>query len=103
MSEPVYMLNALWLKKPDGAKKYQEYGRAATPLLKRAGAEVMTNYQPEASLIGEFNPDVFFMVRYPSQAAFEAMVASEEYQAILHLREDALENSLLIRCKPFDW
>ena len=29
--EKVYMLNALWFKKPDGAQRYAEYGAAAGP------------------------------------------------------------------------
>lgn len=103
MSEAVYMLNALWLKADGGREKYLAYGAAARPLLKKAGAQVMENYTPEKSLIGEFDPDVFFLVRYPSKAAFDEMVSSKEYQSILHLREEAIDNSLLIRCKPYDW
>ncbi|GAA5315146.1 MAG: hypothetical protein AseanaTS_03500 [Candidatus Pelagadaptatus aseana] len=103
MDEPIYMLNALWLKKDGGAEKYLEYGAAARPLLAKAGAEVQENYAPEQSLIGDFDPDVFFMVRYPSMDAFKTMIGSPEYQKILHLREEAIDNSLLIRCKPYDW
>ncbi|NWN90276.1 DUF1330 domain-containing protein [Marinobacter adhaerens] len=103
MEEPIYMLNALWLKEEGGKEKYLEYGAAANALLKKAGGEVQENYYPEKSIIGEWDPDVFFLVKYPSKAAFEAMVKSPEYQEILHLREDAIEKSLLIRCKPFDW
>ena len=103
MNEPIYMLNALWFKPDGGKEKYLEYGAAARPLLKEAGAEVMDNYAPEKSLIGDWDPDVFFLVKYPSQEAFESMIGSPAYQKILHLREEAIDNSLLIRCKPFDW
>lgn len=103
MDEAIYMLNALWFKKDGGQEKYLEYGAAVRPLLAKAGAEIKDNYYPEASLIGDWDPDVFFLVRYPSQPAFENMIGSPEYQAIVHLREESIEKSLLIRCKPFDW
>lgn len=103
MEDPIYMLNALWFKKDGGKEKYLQYGDAARPLLKKAGAEVQENYCPEKSIIGEWDPDVFFLVKYSSKQAFNAMVKSPEYQAIVHLREEAIDKSLLIRCKPFEW
>jgi uncharacterized protein (DUF1330 family) len=103
MDEPIFMLNALWFKKQGGKEKYLEYAAAVAPLLETVGGEAGSNYGPEAALIGNWDPDVFFVVRYPSQAAFESMVRSSAYAEIRHLREDALENSLLIRCKSFDW
>ncbi len=103
MSDPIYMLNALWFKKDGGREKYQEYGEAAKPLLKEAGAEIQENYYPEKELIGNWDPDVFFMVKYPSKEAFHTMINSPAYQKILHLREEAIDNSLLIRCRAYDW
>ncbi len=103
MSSAIYMLNALWFKPNGGQEKYLEYGAAMTPLLEKAGAEIEHNYQPEESLIGEWDPDVFFVVKYPSKKYFDAMIGSPEYAKIAELREEALEKSLLIRCKPFDW
>ena len=103
MGEPIFMLNVLWFKKDGGLQKYMEYGAAVAPLLEVAGAEVKDNYSPEESLIGDWDPDAFFVVRYPSKAAFESMISSPEYAEVMHLREEALENSLLIRCKPFSW
>lgn len=103
MDQPIYMLNALWFKKAGGREKYLEYSAAVAPLLEKVGGEPAPAYKPEKALIGEFNPDVFFVVKYPSVAAFESMVTSEEYQAIRHLREEAIDNSLLIRCGKYDW
>jgi hypothetical protein len=31
------------------------------------------------------------------------MISSPEYAKIIHLREEALENSPLVRCKHFEW
>ncbi len=103
MSEPVYMLNALWFKEPGGREKYMEYGAAVAPLLEAAGAAVGEMYQSQQCLIGEWDPDALFVVKYPSQAAFEAMVSSEAYAQVMHLREESLVKSVLTRCSGFDW
>lgn len=103
MNEAIYMLNALWFKENGGREKYLEYGAAIAPLLEKAGAEVNPNYYPEEEIIGEWDPDVFFLVKYPNKAAFDAMITSPAYKEIMHLREEALDKSLLIRCKPFEW
>jgi uncharacterized protein (DUF1330 family) len=103
MEEPIYMLNALWFKKDGGLQKYLEYIEAVRPLLEKIGAEFNESYYPEEGIIGEWDPDVFFLVKYPIKTAFESMVNSSAYKEIMHLREEAIEKSLLIRCKPFDW
>lgn len=103
MDQSIFMLNALWFKPDGGREKYLEYASAVAPLLELVGGEVGPNYGPETALIGDWDPDVFFVVKYPSQAAFESMVSSSAYAEIRHLREAAIEKSLLIRCKSFDW
>mgnify|MGYP002152584787 CR=1 FL=1 len=103
MEDPVYMLNALWFKKEGGEEKYLEYGAAAIPLLRQVGAEVKEYYHPEESLIGEWDPDVFFLVKYPSKAAFETMINSPAFQEVSQLREAAIEKSMLISCKASTW
>lgn len=96
--EKIYMLNALWFKKDGGAQKYAEYGAAAGPIVRALGGRPLEGYVPEASLIGEWQPDVFFVVEYPSWNAFLQLGQDENYKKIAHLRTEALENSLLIRC-----
>ena len=77
MDDETYMLNALWFKEDGGQEKYLEYGAAVAPLLKKAGAEVKDNFRPDEYFIGEWDSDVFFMVKYPSKAAFESMISSQ--------------------------
>lgn len=103
MDQPIYMLNALWFKKDGGKEKYTQYSGAIAPILKAVGGEPQPAYKPNQALIGSWDPDVFFVVKYPNQAAFESMVSSEDYAKIKHLREEAIENSILIQCNAFDW
>jgi uncharacterized protein (DUF1330 family) len=59
---------------------------------------MLDGFAPELALIGEWDPDLFFIVEWPSWEAFTKLPQNEGYMAIAHLREEALEKSLLIRC-----
>lgn len=95
----IYMLNALWFKKDGGARKYAEYAVAAGPFVAEVGGKLVESYAPELAVIGEWDPDMFFVVEYPSWDAFTKLRQSAGYLKIVHLREEALEKSLLIRCQ----
>jgi uncharacterized protein (DUF1330 family) len=96
--EKVYMLNVLWFKKDGGAEKYAEYAAAAAPFVEELGGAMLDGFAPDLALIGEWDPDLFFIVEWPSWAAFTKLPENDGYLKIAHLREEALENSLLIRC-----
>lgn len=95
----IYMLNALWFKPDGGAERYAEYARAAGPLVARMGGRMVEAYKPDLALIGDWSPDLFFLVEWPDFESFSRLPVDPEYQAIAHLREEALEKSLLIRCR----
>ncbi len=97
--ERIYMLNALWFKKDGGAETYQQYLKAAGPVVQKLGGRVVERYTPDLAIIGDWDPDLFFLVEWPDMAAFESLLTNEDYQQIRHLREDALDKSLLIRCR----
>ncbi len=96
--ERVYMLNVLWFKKEGGAAKYAEYAAAAAPFVEALGGKMLDGFTPELALIGEWDPDLFFIVEWPSWEAFTQLPANDGYLKIAHLRDEALDNSLLIRC-----
>lgn len=96
--ESFYMFNALWFKADGGAARYAEYIEAARPVIEKHGGEIPTEYYlPQQSLIGEFNPDLVFLVKWPGAEAFSRVFEDPEYQAISHLRSEAITDSLLIR------
>lgn len=92
----VYMLNALWFKE-GGAAAYAKYGEAAGPIVEALGGRRLDGFVPTQSLIGDWQPDLLFIVEWPNWETFLQLGQSEEYQKIAHLREVGLENSLLIR------
>lgn len=90
---PVYMLNLLEFRPGDGAERYVEYGEAVAPMLLRAGGKPIFAGRPSESLIGEGDWHLMVLVSYPTRQAFLDMIASPEYQAIEHLRTEALLRS----------
>ncbi len=97
--ERIYMLNALWFEPDGGAEKYAEYAAAAAPFVEELGGRMLDGFIPEQSLIGEWEPDLFFIVEWPNLEAFLLLPRNPGYQAIASLREEALRDSLLIRCR----
>ena len=94
-----FMLNALWFKPDGGAEKYDEYLQAAGPFVAKHGGKSEGAYVPEANIIGKFDADLVFFVEWPNQKAFTEFIADPGYQAVSHLRGEAIRDSLLIRCK----
>lgn len=92
---PVVMLNLLAFKPDGGRERYAEYGVAVTPLLEKAGARVIFLGDSASPLLGDGAWDSVLLVEYPSRGAFLGMIGSVEYQAIGHLRTEALEKGEL--------
>jgi uncharacterized protein (DUF1330 family) len=92
---PVFMLNLLEFQPDGGADRYGEYGEAVAPLFAGAGGKPIFAGRPTESLIGEGSWDLMVLVSYPTRQAFLDMVSSPEYQAIEHLRTEALVRSEL--------
>lgn len=95
--EPVVMLNLLKFAE-GGRPSYEAYAREIAPFLKKVGGEVVYFGDTTTPLVappGDTAWDAVLLVRYPSRAAFSAMVADPEYQGITGLRTAALEAAVL--------
>lgn len=86
----VVMLNLLRFKPDGGRERYEEYGAAVAPLLEELGARVVHLSPAAPPLLGEDAWDLVLLVEYPTRQAFLDMIAAPEYQAIAHLRTEAL-------------
>ncbi len=87
---PVTMLNLLAFRPEGGRERYLEYGEAVAPLLERAGGRLLFQGPASPALLGEHSWDLVLLVEYPTRRAFLEMIQSPEYQAIAHLRTEAL-------------
>lgn len=99
-AEPIFMLNLLRFQADGGQEAYATYAAAAQPHLARVGAQVQWAGACDAALIGPGDPewDIAAVVRYPSRAAFLAMIQDPDYLAITHHRTAGLADSRLIPC-----
>jgi uncharacterized protein (DUF1330 family) len=88
--KPLVMLNLLAFEPEGGRQRYEEYGEAVAPLLKKAGGRIAFLGEPAPALLGEASWDLVVLVEYPTRQAFLDMIGSGEYQAIGHLRTEAL-------------
>ena len=99
---PVVMLNLLKYA-PDGELSYRAYSDALSHYLPSIGAEVL--YVGDCSTIlvapADWEWDAVLVVRYPSRQAFSAMVRDPAYQAVSHLRTDALTEAVLQATVPW--
>ena len=94
---PIVMLNLLRFK-DGGRESYNKYAREIVPFLQQVGGEVVYFGDTSTPLVqpAEGNDwDAVLLVRYPSRTAFSQMVANPDYQAITHLRTEALEAAVL--------
>ena len=87
---PVVMLNLLAFKPDGGRERYEEYGEAVAPSLAKVGGRIVFMGPPDRALLGEDSWDLVVLVEYPTRQAFLDMIGSAEYQAIGHLRTEAL-------------
>jgi len=99
---PVFMLNLLEFLPDGGAERYAEYGIAVAPILESVGGRPVFAARPAEDLIGEGHWDLMVVVEYPTRQAFLDMVSSPDYQAIAHLRTEALRRSELRAMDSFD-
>jgi uncharacterized protein (DUF1330 family) len=97
---PVMMLNLLAFKPDGGAERYAEYAVAVEPLLERVGARVVLAGAAGVAVIGDESWDLVALAEYPTRQAFIDLVDSPEYEAIAHLRTEALERSELHPLDP---
>jgi len=87
---PVTMLNLLAFRPDGGRGRYLEYGAAVAPLLEKAGGRLAFQGPAAPALLGDHSWDLVLLVEYPTRQAFLEMIQSPEYQAIAHLRTEAL-------------
>jgi uncharacterized protein (DUF1330 family) len=94
--QPFVMLNLLRFA-AGGRERYAEYARKTAPFLRDVGGEVVYFGRSLPALVSESGQawDAVILVRYPSRAAFTAMVRNQGYQAITHLRTEALLEAVL--------
>jgi len=111
--KPVVMLNLLRFREQaayanpqeacSGREAYKRYSQTSLQTIAAVGGSVIFGGKVHESLIappGEYWHQIF-LVRYPSVAAFRTMLSMPQYQACVHHRTAALQDSRLTPITPF--
>ncbi|NQV77369.1 MAG: DUF1330 domain-containing protein [Lutibacter sp.] len=103
---PITMLNILKFKlitttHETGEEAYARYFKNIAPFVANAEAKLIWKGNVHTSFIGDLEnqPQLIFLVEYPSVNHFFAMVSNPEYQKVSTDRTIALEYGGLIACK----
>ena len=89
-------------KRISGSEAYRNYSKDSAPIFARVGGTIIWSAAPELVLIGPPDErwDAIFVARYPTAAAFLAMVTDEAYRRAVVHRQAAVQTSRLIRTAP---
>ena len=111
---PIHMLNLIKLRakaayddgrEMSGLDAYKQYGKQSEKFFHDVGGTIVHSWNPQAVVIGpqgEEDWDLAFIAEYPTASAFVKMVRNSGYQAIVHHRQAAVENSRLVCLRPSD-
>jgi uncharacterized protein (DUF1330 family) len=100
---PVVMLNLLRFRPDGGRESYQRYAEALGQSINaRHGLSLEYLGDGGRALVAEDGQawDMVVLVRYPDRQAFAAMIRDPDYQAVAHLRSEALVESVLQPTTP---
>jgi uncharacterized protein (DUF1330 family) len=104
---PVVMVNILKFKArtgngdETGQEAYARYFKNVQPFVAKANAKLIWKGGVATTVIGDSKnqPDILFLVEYPSVDHFLGMVTDAEYQKVAKDRAVALEYGGLIACQ----
>ncbi len=104
---PVVMVNILKFKArtgngdETGQEAYARYFKNVQPFVAKANAKLIWKGGVATTVIGDSKnqPDILFLVEYPSVDHFLGMVTDAEYQKVARDRAVALEYGGLIACQ----
>ncbi|HOV31900.1 MAG TPA: DUF1330 domain-containing protein [Candidatus Hydrogenedens sp.] len=94
----ICILQAVWFKKPDGSKLYNEYLALANPIAVKHGAYKVVGLVPREILRGGFRPDYLSIIEWPSMCHYYQFLKDPQYQHIASMRDEAIEKTIVIDC-----
>jgi uncharacterized protein (DUF1330 family) len=81
---------------------YGRYKAAVKPMVEAAGGEYLTRDGKIDVLVGDWNPGRVVIFKWPSRAALEAFMASEDYKPWKALRESVTTTKTLVCVEGVD-
>lgn len=84
----VYVIACLSVN-PDANDDYQTYLSVALPLMEKVGGKVTQQFPVGDVVVGDKVAESIMVVEYPNLAAIDALFQSDEYKAIIPVRDRA--------------
>jgi hypothetical protein len=85
---------------PGKEKVFDEFEAVAIPLIGKHGGELLLRLRPTADSVIACSIDLPYeihVVRFPNDEALARFTADGERQRFLHLKDDSVRSSLLVR------
>lgn len=95
----IYFTQLIYIK-PGREHVFHEFESLAIPLIARYNGSLMLRLRPAESEIIERNisaPYEVHLVSFPTDQDFENFMNDKDRKGFLHLKEDSIESSMLIR------
>jgi uncharacterized protein (DUF1330 family) len=85
---------------PGKERVFDEFEAVAIPCIAKHGGELLLRVRPTPDSVIERSIDLPYeihLVRFPNDEAFEHFAADEERRQFLHLKDEAVRSSLVVR------
>jgi len=90
---PAYLMAVAKMKDAD---KYQEYAAGAGPTVASHGGKVLARGAVLDTLVGDLSGDMALVIEFPDTAAARKWYESDEYQAMVPTRLQAIDAQFLL-------
>jgi len=97
--ESIYITQLIYIK-DNQEKAFQEFERAAIPIISRYNGELLLRVRPGESAVIEGNlerPYEIHLVRFKTETDFQYFMQDEERKQFLHLKEQSIRSAVLIK------
>ena len=91
-----YFMVDVYIDENKGRGMYSDYIEKVKPIVESFGGDYLVRSEAVTSLSPQRNPCRVIVIRFPSREKLDACFASEEYQHIMHEREDNVDARALI-------
>lgn len=97
--EPIYLTQLIYVKDNQEAT-FQEFEKVAIPIIGRYNGQLLLRVRPDENAVIEKTierPYEIHLVRFRTAADFQEFMQDEERKQFLHLKEQSIRASILIK------
>ncbi len=98
----LHMLNVIWYDGEEGKTTFHEYLKQANPIAAKHGAHLHSELYSSTNDAFDFNPDLLFVVQYPSFGGMFSVLTDDEFEEIFELRTKGAKRKILTSCDVDD-